>query len=116
LQTGPLSGLVEQSLEASEGIGNGLSFLRRAPVVLGQDALPVLYFGLRRLNSCPYLRAIGFEQSRFVRFVPAICGSHVKTLECSFSVPGENSRLKMMPFRETEMWSILTREGENEMF
>jgi hypothetical protein len=70
---------------------NGLSFLSRAPTVFGQDALPVLYLGFCHLNSLPNLHPIGFEQSRFVRFVPAICRSHMKPLESSLSVPGEDA-------------------------
>jgi hypothetical protein len=72
----PRSCIRSQNFKAVHRIEQSVSFLLRATVILRKHQLPLVNCRLCRLNPLLNLRPITFQQSGFVRIVPAIVSRH----------------------------------------
>ena len=72
----PSNRIHSQNAETIQRIDDSLAFFMRAVVVFEKLQPPLVYFGLGCLNQLHHLRPISFEQSRFVRILPAIARRH----------------------------------------
>lgn len=100
----PRSCIRSQNFKAVHRIEQSVSFLLRATVVLRKHQLPLVNCRLCRLNPLLNLRPITFQQSGFVRIVPAIVSRHNAPRREQAAQPAVNRYQLSIVITEQGIW------------